>query len=107
MKLTLHDNPFPCDCSIKHLYNFIQLNYERWPDLKNVTCDEKIFLYEVDLKDFCALNYVWFVAKWLFILLGFIALFIVLYTIYYIYVRRINPDSELPVLFSSLTRGNQ
>ncbi|XP_043663672.1 protein toll [Vespula pensylvanica] len=53
-KLTLHKNPWKCDCDARDLLSFIQSKLIDIPDLGKVTCNNKnISMLEMTINDFC------------------------------------------------------
>ncbi|KAG5334657.1 TOLL protein, partial [Acromyrmex heyeri] len=55
-RLTLHENPWECDCNAKDFRNFIQTNLVTMPDLLKVKCPGKnTSVSEMTVTDFCPL----------------------------------------------------
>ncbi|XP_011863303.1 PREDICTED: protein toll-like [Vollenhovia emeryi] len=56
-RLTLHENPWECDCDATDLLNFIQTNFVTMPDLLRVKCpDRNISISELTRDDLCPPN---------------------------------------------------
>ncbi|KAL0115503.1 hypothetical protein PUN28_010786 [Cardiocondyla obscurior] len=56
-RLTLHKNPWKCECENKDFLSFIQMKLVKMPDLLKVTCSKtNISVSEMTMDDFCPLN---------------------------------------------------
>lgn len=56
-KLTLHKNPWRCDCDDRDLLSFVQLKLVDIPDLLQVTCDGmNTTMSEMTVNEFCPLD---------------------------------------------------
>ncbi|XP_011506298.1 PREDICTED: protein toll-like [Ceratosolen solmsi marchali] len=56
-KLTLHDNPWRCDCNSRNLLSFIQSNSLDVPELLRVTCSNtNVSLSNIALSELCTSN---------------------------------------------------
>ncbi|XP_036138593.1 protein toll [Monomorium pharaonis] len=56
-RLTLHENPWNCDCDAENFLNFIKSKFEKMPDLFKVTCSGKNTSVSIMSSiDFCPLN---------------------------------------------------
>ncbi|XP_011506342.1 PREDICTED: protein toll-like [Ceratosolen solmsi marchali] len=56
-KLTLHGNPWYCDCSTYDLFTFIQSNSIRMPELLRITCSNtNVSLSSISLSELCTSN---------------------------------------------------
>lgn len=56
-QLTLHENPWKCDCDAKNFLNFIQTKFVTMPALLKVTCPGRnVSISEMTIIDFCPLN---------------------------------------------------
>lgn len=52
--LTLHNNPWKCDCNATELLNFTRTNYEILPELFKMMCHrQKKSILEMNFNDFC------------------------------------------------------
>lgn len=52
-KVSLQNNPWICDCQTKVFLNFIQANYKKIPNLKNLTCSNGIPFSELTANELC------------------------------------------------------
>ncbi|XP_066994447.2 protein toll [Anabrus simplex] len=53
--LTLHGNPWMCDCDSLDLYNFLQTSFKQVEYLNNITCQDGRPLARMTAKDICPL----------------------------------------------------
>lgn len=87
-QLTLHANPWICDCNAKDFLNFIQTKFANIYDLPQVTCNGKnSSISKMIATDFCPVETVMVIG--ISVAIAFLGIFIGAFGLYYRYQRQI------------------